>query len=128
MKPAAPGSFKDLWVWQRSLALVLELLTLTQPLYDDDQSGVLRELCSCAVRIPAKIARAVAMTGHRMYQTSLMNAYGYTQEVETQLRIATEIGLISRAAADRAQLTNDEVAQMLVSMLNSPQLTQDAES
>jgi len=123
MKPSVPGSFKDLWVWQRSLALVLEVLTMSQPVFDADQSGALRELCSCAVRIPAKIARAVAMTGHRMYTTSLMNAYGYTQEVETHLKIAGEIGLISREAADRAQLTNDEVAQMLVSMLNSPQLT-----
>jgi four helix bundle protein len=121
MKQHVPGSFKDLWVWQRSLSLVLEVNAITQPVYDDDRSGALRELCSSVVRIPAKIARAVAMHGHRMYVSSLLNAYGYTQEVETHLRIASEIGIIPRAAADRAQLTNDEVAQMLLSMLYSPQ-------
>jgi four helix bundle protein len=116
-------SFKDLWVWQRSVALVLDVYTTTDAIPRGDASGIVRQLRRAVTAIPVKIARGVGIGRCSAYVRCLLTAYGCTLEVETAVHVARELNLISADAADRLLLTNDEVGQMLVSMVSALQLS-----
>ncbi|MGQ0642117.1 MAG: four helix bundle protein [Gemmatimonadaceae bacterium] len=127
MKPKPPKSHRDLWVWQRSVALVLDIHGITQHVPYNEPSGTLRHLCRSAVSIPSRIARGVGIGRYGSYIRCLLSAYGFTLEVETALHIAREIKLISDADAARALVTNEEIAQMLVSMVSSLEMLREPE-
>ena len=127
MKPKPPKSFKDLWVWQRSVALVLDIHALTEHVPHNDPSGAIRHLRRSAVAIPARIARGVGIGRYGSYVRCLLAAYGLTLEVETALHIARELKLISDQGAARALVTNEEIAQMLVSMVTSLEMLRESD-
>jgi four helix bundle protein len=128
MAPKPPSSFKDLWVWQRSVAHVLAIYQITKHVPYPDPSGVVRQLRRAAISIPARIARGVGIGRHRDYVRCLLAAYGFTLEIETGLHMARELGLVSQQSTAAALLTNDEIAQMLISMLTAMQMPQEFES
>jgi len=119
MKPRAPRSFKDLWVWQRGMALALDIFKLTEQAAPNDRSGVVVGLRRSAIAIPVSVARGYGIGSRGAFVRALLRAYGRTEEVETQLHIATELGIVARGAVDKARLSNDEISQTLLNMLTS---------
>ena len=127
MKPRPPESFRNLWVWQRGVEFVLAIYEITKDVPHNDASGVVPQLRRAALQIPTKIARGVGIGRYGDWVRCLLAAYGSTLEIETALHIARELKLVSEQAAAQALLTNDEIAQMLVSMVTSLQLPQESE-
>ncbi|HEV8362869.1 MAG TPA: four helix bundle protein [Gemmatimonadaceae bacterium] len=124
MKPRAPKSFKDLWVWQQGMALALATYKLTEQAAPTDKSGVVILLRRSAIAIPVSVARGHGIGRPGAFVRALLRAYGATQEIDTQLHIAVEFGIVAPGAADRVRLTNDEIGQTLLNMLTSFPLAQ----
>ncbi len=128
MKPRPPQSFRNLWVWQRGVEFALAIYEITKDVPHSDSSGVVPHLRRAALQIPTKIARGVGIGRYGDWVRCLLAAYGSTLEIETVLHIARELNLVSKQAAAQALVTNDEIAQMLVSMVTSLQMPQESES
>ncbi|HEY7568506.1 MAG TPA: four helix bundle protein [Gemmatimonadaceae bacterium] len=119
MKPRAPKSFKDLWVWQQGMALTLAIHKLTEQAAPADKSGVVIQLRRSAIAVPVNVARGHGIGRPGAFVRALLRAYGATQEIETQLHIASELGIVAPGAADGVRLSNDEISQVLLNMLTS---------
>jgi len=101
------------------MALALDIFKLTEQAAPNDRSGVVVGLRRSAIAIPVSVARGYGIGSRGAFVRALLRAYGRTEEVETQLHIATELGIVARGAVDKARLSNDEISQTLLNMLTS---------
>ena len=128
MKPRPPKAFKDLWVWQQGMTLAVQVFELTKQIAYREKPSVVVPLHRSAIAIPVSIARGFGMGRPRSYIRALLRAYGATQEIETHLHLATELGLVSAEDANRVCLINDEISQTILNMLSAFPMAPELES
>jgi four helix bundle protein len=95
-------SFRDLIAWQKSIDLVADIYEATKTFPKDEVYALTNQLRRAAVSVPSNIAE-----GQRRFSTSefryfLGNARGSLFEVQTQLVICSEAGLLASAESRRA--------------------------
>lgn len=128
VSPVLPHNFKELWVWQKSVALALDIYSITDACLPPQRCALSRRLRRAAVAVPARIARGVGIGRRGAYVSCLLNAHAAAMDVDAALRAARKFNLIPRDLSTRALITNDEIAKMLVSMTASPRLVDEPES
>jgi four helix bundle protein len=97
-------SFKELFVWQKAIALTLAIYKLTESFPPSERYGLTDQLRRAAVSIASNIAEGYGRSTRGEYLQFLGYARGSNCEVETQLVIvvALELGEESnRAIAER---------------------------
>ncbi len=103
------SSFKQLRVWQETMALTRSVYQLVASLPKDERYGLSAQLRRAAVSIPSNIAEGQAR-GHRAeYRQFLYIALGSMAELETQLLLSEQLGLISSAQSVIGQLERARV-------------------
>ena len=108
-------SFKDLIVWQRSMGLAEEIYRLAAALPRDERFGLGGQLKRAAVSVPSNIAEGYSRQSTGDYRHHLQIARGSLGELETQLLLATRLGLL---AAPCTALTDiEECSRMLNTMI-----------
>ena len=80
--------FRELLVWQDSMALAREVYTLTAEFPQKEKFGLSSQLCRAAVSIPSNIAEGHGRLSDKSFAVFLGNARGSLFELETQLEIA----------------------------------------
>jgi four helix bundle protein len=87
-----PGSYRDLLVWQKGIALVVEIYQLTRAFPADERFGLTAQMRRAAVSVPSNIAEGHARrtTGECIQFISI--AEGSLAELDTQLVIAIRLG------------------------------------
>jgi four helix bundle protein len=110
-------SFKDLVVWQRSIQLTVALYQLTTAFPPDERFGLTNQLRRAGVSVSSNIAEGYGRLTTGEYRQFLGMARGSNAEVQTQLVIARELGLGIPEHLARAEKLSEEVARMLVSLL-----------
>lgn len=89
-------SFRDLLVWQRSMALVERVYELTERFPGSERFGLVKQLRRAAVSIPSNIAEGHAQrTGQ--FLNHLIIAIGSEAELQTQLELASRLKLADRS-------------------------------
>ena len=94
------GNFKELIVWQKSIALVKEVYTLTRSFPPEEKFGLISQIRRCAVSIPSNIAEGQARRTTGDFIRFISNAEGSLAECETQLIIAIELGFCAEAGTN----------------------------
>ena len=84
-------SYKDLIVWQKSIALVKIVYKITDNFDRSDLYGLTSQIRRSAVSIPSNIAEGSRRRSLTEYIRFLSIANGSAAELETQLIIAQEI-------------------------------------
>ena len=107
------SSFRDLVVWQRSIALVRRIYETSSEWPKAELYGLTAQVRRAAVSIPANIAEGQGRNGRREFVQHLGIAHGSLCEVETMLIIARELDYLPAAAL--ADLTENirEVGRLL---------------
>ena len=101
-------SFRELDVWRRGKVLAVRIYRATAALDSDDRS--LREqMRRAAVSVPSNIAEGAERFGTREAAQFFSVAKGSLAEVQTQLEIAQELGLMT---AQEVEPLVDEAAQI----------------
>ena len=118
-------SFKDLIVWKKSYALVLEIYRLTKNFPKDETYGLSQQMRRSAVSIPSNIAEGYGRKFNKEYKQFLSIAYGSRCELETQYLLSIDLGYTKRD--ERIGNLIDEVGKMLYRMLNPVRSTLYAE-
>jgi len=91
----------DLRVWQDSMALVRRVYEFSKQFPADERFGLTAQIRRCAVSIPSNIAEGAARSSRKEFAHYLMIARGSLSELDTQLRIAHDLGFADASALIR---------------------------
>ena len=106
-------SYKDLLVWQKGIALVKEVYTMTRTFPSDEKFGLVSQMRRAAVSIPSNIAEGQARHTTKEFVQFLSHAEGSVAELETQLILGTELGYCNLQEATRPHELTSELKKML---------------
>ncbi len=101
--------FRDLQVWQRSMALAREAYKMTAAFPRSEMFGLTSQIRRCAVSVPSNIAEGRGRLTDKGFAVFLGQARGSLYELETQVELASELGLVE---ATQAQLILDQAAEV----------------
>jgi four helix bundle protein len=59
------NSYRDLLVWQKSMALAKQVYSLTRSFPDDERFGLISQMRRAAVSVPSNIAEGQARQGRK---------------------------------------------------------------
>jgi four helix bundle protein len=107
------GGFEDLFVWQKSMSLVTNVYSLTRGFPSDERFGLTSQMRRAAVSIPSNIAEGHARHTTKEYVLFVSNAEGSAAELQTQVRIATDLGYCDAETATVVESQLLEVRKML---------------
>ena len=88
------SSHKDLIVWQKAVSLATMVYAATAALPSDERYGLTTQMRRAAVSVPSNIAEGAGRTHRSEYLHYLSIARGSLAELETQIQIARELGLL----------------------------------
>lgn len=90
-------SYEDLIAWQKAYEVVLEVYRITKQLPDDERFGLISQMRRAAVSIPSNIAEGWGRTSRPDYVRFLKMAVGSAYELQTQARLATDLGYLKNS-------------------------------
>ena len=112
-------SFRELTVWQRAIALTLEIYKLTATFPDSERFGLTNQLRRASVSVASNIAEGYGRSTKGEYVQFLGHARGSNSEVETQLVIARGLEFGSKQLLQAAETSCSEVGRMLRTMMKT---------
>lgn len=108
--------YKDLIVWKKSYALVLEIYKMTKLFPTEERYGLMQQMRRCSVSIPSNIAEGYGRQHNKEYAQFLSIALGSLCELETQYFLSIDLGYIE--SDDSVKVLIKEVGAMLYRMVN----------
>ncbi len=111
--------YRDLIVWQKGIALTVEIYKIVKLLPKDETYGLSSQMRRAAVSIPSNIAEGYARKSTKEYINFLSIAQGSRAELQTQLYICEKLEYINCKQMNLAQTLVDEVGRMLTSLIKS---------
>ena len=110
MPKQAAESFRDLFVWQKSHSLVLQVYQLTRKLPREELFGLTSQMRRAAVSVPANIAEGFKRRGKPDKARHMNIAQGSLEELRYYFILCADLSYLPANTADE-QI--DEVARML---------------
>lgn len=111
-------SYKDLIVWQKSVALAVAVYALTEKFPKEEIYGLTSQMRRAAVSIPSNIAEGRARSTRNDYIHFLRIAHGSVSELETQIEISKQLPFAKNLSYSAAEAILLEVAKMLSVMIS----------
>lgn len=98
--------FKELEIWQLGQSLTIDIYKVTIKMPKEEVYGLTSQMRRASVSIPSNIAEGCSRNSNKEFNRFLEIAIGSSFELETQLIISQELGL----------LPQDEVQKILQSL------------
>jgi len=102
-------NFRELQIWHRSRALVKVIYEVSGKFPSEEKFGLTNQIRRCAVSVPSNIAEGCGRGSDAQLAHYLDVAHGSCCELETQLLLASDLGLIH---FDELTETLDEIHQI----------------
>jgi four helix bundle protein len=112
----AVKSYRDLQVWQKAIALVVESYRVAKLLPKTENYGLIGQIQRAAVSVPANIAEGHGREHLGDYLRHLSFANGSLMELETHFLIAVELGYVTREQGSTVMSMTSEVGRMLTGL------------
>jgi four helix bundle protein len=110
-------TFRDLVVWQKSMAMVTELYRLSAAFPKQEMYGLTSQIRRCAVSIPSNIAEGFGRQSTGDYLRFLSIAEGSLYELQTQLEIAVNLTYLTADQYHQLNAVTREIERMLTSLI-----------
>jgi four helix bundle protein len=94
--------FKKYTVWQDAMQVCKACYELIKHMPDEVRYGLRSQITRAAISIPSNIAEGSARSSDKEFKRFLEIALGSSFELETQLMLATDLGLLSAAQTEAA--------------------------
>ncbi|MCR5362782.1 MAG: four helix bundle protein [Bacteroidales bacterium] len=111
------GPHKNLQVWQRGMQFVTELYRCTNHFPQSEVFGLVSQMRRAAVSITSNIAEGYGRNTNTELLHFLYISLGSSNELETQIIIAFNLGFLSQQEYDNLIQLNDEINKMLRSLI-----------
>jgi len=112
-------SYKELEVWQKAVALTVDLYQMTRSFPPQEQYGLTTQIRRAAVSVAANIAEGWGRGSTREYIHFLRIARGSLMELETHLIISHHLGYLQETQLQTLQKQIESVGMMLNRLLGS---------
>ena len=96
----ARRAHQDLKVWQEAMALARNVYAVTDRLPMQEAFGLTSQMRRAAVSVPSNIAEGAARTSEAEFLHALSIARGSLSELETQLQLASDLGMLTECEAE----------------------------
>jgi four helix bundle protein len=110
-------SYRDLEVWRRSKAFVVEIYRVTREFPRHERFGLSDQMQRAAVSIPSNIAEGHIKGSDKAFAFHLNVALGSAAELDTQLEIALEVGYLQSEKYRALAAELQEIMKMLRGLL-----------
>lgn len=110
---------KNLQVWSKSISFVKDIYLITRAFPKDEMFGLTSQLRRAAVSIPSNIAEGNGRGSKKDLIRFLYIAIGSAAEIETQLIICHEIGLINGNDFDHLTSQIHVIIRMATALANN---------
>ncbi len=110
-------TFRDLQVWQKAMAFVLDVYRESCAFPAEEQYGLTSQLRRCAVSIPSNIAEGFSRPSRIEFTRFLRVALGSLFEAQTQLEIAGQLGNLAPSVQEDLFEKTREIERMLTSLI-----------
>ena len=115
------NSYRELFVWQKSMSLVTELYNVTNSFPSSELYGLTSQIRRSAVSIPANIAEGYGRQATQDYIRFLKIARGSLFELQTLLEISTNLGYINNDYFQKQFDASIEIEKMLTTLIKKLQ-------
>jgi len=112
-------SYRELLVWQRSMALATQIYEATRSFPREEIYGLTSQLRRAAISVPSNIAEGYGRGSDKSFSLFLTQARGSLYEVETQLEIAANLNYLSSEEAARITQSTQKIARMMNAFLRT---------
>jgi four helix bundle protein len=110
-------SYKELIVWQKSMALVKEVYAITSTYPKQEIFGLISQMRRSAISIPSNIAEGRGRGTRKDFAQFLCIARGSAIELETQIEIARSLSYGEQVGYNKTSESLTEVIKMLSSII-----------
>jgi four helix bundle protein len=114
---AAVKDFRDLRVWACAHLLTLDLYRVTKGFPRDELYGLTSQIRRCSVSIAANIAEGCGRRGNGEFHRFLQIASGSASELDYELLLARDLGLLEPKTYDPVYTKLQEVRKMLTALI-----------
>lgn len=115
------NSYRNLIVWQKSVALVTDIYTLTKSFPQEEKFGIVSQLNRASVSIPSNIAEGWGRESSKNYLQFLRISRGSLMETETLLEISKNLNYINESEFKVISDNIEEVSKILQGLIKSIQ-------
>lgn len=105
--------YRELHFWQISKKLAIEIYRVTEKFPETEKFGLTSQMRRSAVSISSNIAEGSGRRSNKEFIRFLNISMGSLYELETQMEIATEIGVLRVDEHELLQKELTSVAQMM---------------
>jgi four helix bundle protein len=116
---ARPKSYVDLIVWQKAMILARKIYKVSEGLPRNEAYGLLTQLRRAAVSLPSNIAEGHGRLTDLQFRHFLGNARGSLYEIQTQLRLAGDLGYLNEEVVCEVIEEGWEVARLTNALISS---------
>jgi four helix bundle protein len=109
-------NFKKFKVWQEARQLVKEIYLLSGEFPQAEKFGLISQIRRSAVSIPSNIAEGAGRGGNKEFAQFLSISLGSAYELETQLILSSDLGLIPESKLELIAPKLEELQKMLFSL------------
>jgi four helix bundle protein len=106
-------NFRELKVWQRSHALVLEIYRLTKGFPSEERFGLVAQLSRAAASVPTNLAEGAKRQSRPDYARFINIAEGSLAETEYLVLLSRDLGYLSSRTAEPPLAETAVIARML---------------
>ena len=110
-------TFEDLIIWQKSIVLTKKIYTITRKFPKEEIYGLSNQLRRASVSVSSNIAEGYGRITRNDYKRFLSFSFGSTFEIQTQLIICIEIGIINNEDFNESMMLSKEISAMLYAII-----------
>lgn len=107
--------YKKLDIWKRAISLATKIYKATSTFPKEEQYGLTSQLRRCVVSIGSNIAEGAGRNTDKDFVRFLNIAYASTCELETQLIITRNLGLVVETESQKLSEEINELQKMIYS-------------
>jgi len=112
-------SYRELIVWQKSMSLATLIFQITKSFPASEQYGLTNQIRRACFSIPSNIAEGFCRGGRAEFRQFLQIAFASGAELETELEIAKNIGILQKEDYLFLIAKLDEIMRMLNKMIRT---------
>ncbi|MBL7933087.1 MAG: four helix bundle protein [Bacteroidia bacterium] len=113
------NQFKELKVWQESIAIAVEVYKLTKVFPTDERYGLVSQINRSVVSISSNIAEGAGRNNKKEFRQFLGIALGSSCELESQLIISEKLGYIDEGALNQLNPNLNHIQNMINKLINT---------
>ena len=110
-------NFRDLKVWHKAHAIVLDIYAASRGFPSTEQYGITSQMRRAAASVPANIAEGCVRSSDADFARFLHAALGSASELEYFVLLARDLKLLSTEAHDKLTAGIQEVKRMLSALI-----------